>query len=85
MGYAKGDRVWFTGQSILVNEGTVEDVSGRFIKISYRCGSVWRRDDEVAGTRDALMASSAYRRTYVSRYMQAQRRSSFGRIAAMPI
>ena len=85
MGYAKGDRVWFAGQSILMNEGMVEEVRGRFIKISYRCGSVWRRKDEVTGTREALMASETYRRAYVSRYMQAQQRSSFGRIAAMPI
>ncbi len=70
-GLKKGDRVYFSSVGRLVNEGTVEEIQGVFVKVkSMVPGDGWHKTHEVFSTRDELTRSAVYS----SRYFENQAR-----------
>lgn len=72
MGFKKGDTVYFSTVSTLVNEGKVVDLEGPCIRVETRCpGADWIWANKAFATRQELRESESYSRDYFS--MQRRR------------
>ena len=67
MKYKKGDRVYFSSVVAMVNEGTVIETEGVFIRVRTKCpGVIWTVGEQAFSTKEDLRASDQYNADYFS-------------------
>lgn len=83
MGFKKGDKVYFSTSSILVNEGKVIDIEGPCLKVETKCPCIdWIWAKNAFSTKQELMESESYDRDYFSMHRSHQSRT-YGFMAEM--
>lgn len=83
-GFKKGDTVYFTGTSFLVNEGTVEEVQGVYLKVKTKCPGVTHvAVSQAFPTREELRESKAYHAAWFAKQQRERARASFTRMASL--
>lgn len=82
MKYKKGDRVYFSSVAAMVNEGTVIETEGVFIRVRTKCPGVeWLMEKQVFSTKEDLRASNQYSADYFS--MMHRRELPFTQMAGL--
>lgn len=81
----KGDRVYFTSVGRMVNEGTVEEIDGIFVKVESKVpGDGWYKYSELFSTRHELTESAVYSARYFENQMrQRARQQSMFRMCSL--
>ncbi len=80
----RGDTIYFSSVATLVNEGTVKEIQGNFIKVETACpGIEWLRSCEAFPTKEELRGSDAYHNAWMEIQRRRHMQRSFTQMASL--